>query len=88
MEFDKAYFDAGLERRGTDCMKWDGMMEEHRDPDMVPMWGGGYGFPVRARHPRGRAEGRRSGNVGLHDERRSGCVRAARLLEAPPRGQL
>ena len=23
MEFDKAYFDAGLERRGTDCMKWD-----------------------------------------------------------------
>ena len=22
MEFDKAYFDAGLERRGTDCMKW------------------------------------------------------------------
>ena len=35
MEFDKAYFDAGLERRGTDCMKWDGMLEEHHDPDMV-----------------------------------------------------
>ena len=38
MEFDKAYFDAGLERRGTDCVKWDGMDEEHHDSDMVPMW--------------------------------------------------
>ena len=45
MEFDKAYFDAGLERRGTDCMKWDGMMEEHRDPDMVPMWVADMDFP-------------------------------------------
>ena len=45
MEFDKAYFDAGLERRGTDCMKWDGMMEEHHDPDMVPMWVADMDFP-------------------------------------------
>ena len=45
MEFDKAYFDAGLERRGTDCMKWDGMLEEHHDPDMVPMWVADMDFP-------------------------------------------
>ena len=38
MEFDKSFFDAGLERRHTDCEKWDGMLEEHHDPDMVPMW--------------------------------------------------
>ena len=45
MEFGKAYFDAGLERRGTDCMKWDGMLEEHHDPDMVPMWVADMDFP-------------------------------------------
>ena len=28
MEFDKAFFDAGLERRHTDCVKWDGMDDE------------------------------------------------------------
>ena len=38
MEFDKAFFDAGLERRHTDCVKWDGMDDEHHDPEMIPMW--------------------------------------------------
>ena len=28
MEFGKAYFDAGLERRGTDCVKWDAMSSD------------------------------------------------------------
>ena len=73
MKFDKAYFDAGLERRGTDCMKWDGMLEEHHDPDMVPMWVADMDFPSAP---------------AIRDERRGGCVRAARLLETPPRGQL
>ena len=26
MEFDKAYFDAGIDRVGTECEKWDGMI--------------------------------------------------------------
>lgn len=38
MEFDKAYFDAGVNRVGTDCEKWDGMMAETGDPEMIPMW--------------------------------------------------
>ncbi len=28
MTFDKAYFDAGISRIGTNCVKWDGMLEE------------------------------------------------------------
>lgn len=35
----------GLSARGTDCMKWDGMLEEHHDPDMVPMWVADMDFP-------------------------------------------
>jgi hypothetical protein len=38
MVFDKAYFDAGVNRIGTDCEKWDGMMAQTQDPDMIPMW--------------------------------------------------
>lgn len=38
MVFDKAYFDAGVNRIGTDCEKWDGMMAAANDPDMIPMW--------------------------------------------------
>ncbi len=38
MTFDKAYFDAGISRIGTNCVKWDGMLEESKDPDMIPMW--------------------------------------------------
>lgn len=36
--FDKAYFDAGVTRIGTECEKWDGMIKATGDPDMVPMW--------------------------------------------------
>ena len=36
--FDKAYFDAGVNRIGTECEKWDGMIEATGDPDMIPMW--------------------------------------------------
>ena len=38
MVFDKAYFDAGVNRVGTDCEKWDGMIAATGDPDMIPMW--------------------------------------------------
>ena len=38
MTFDKAYFDAGISRIGTNCVKWDDMLEENKDPDMIPMW--------------------------------------------------
>ena len=38
MGFDKAYFDAGVNRIGTDCEKWDGMIAQTQDPDMIPMW--------------------------------------------------
>ena len=38
MIFDQAYFDAGVNRIGTDCEKWDGMMAAANDPDMIPMW--------------------------------------------------
>ena len=30
MTFDKAYFDAGISRIGTNCVKWDGMLEESK----------------------------------------------------------
>ncbi len=36
--FDKAYFDAGVNRIGTDCEKWDGMFEETGDRNRIPMW--------------------------------------------------
>ena len=36
--FDGAYFDAGVVREGTNCVKWDDMRRETGDPDMIPMW--------------------------------------------------
>ena len=45
MEFDRAYFDAGVSRVGTDCEKWDGMIEESGDADMIPMWVADMDFP-------------------------------------------
>lgn len=45
MTFDKAYFDAGISRIGTNCVKWDGMLEENKDPDMIPMWVADMDFP-------------------------------------------
>lgn len=45
MEFDRAYFDAGVYRIGTDCEKWDGMHSETGDPDMIPMWVADMDFP-------------------------------------------
>ena len=45
MIFDKAYFDAGISRIGTDCVKWDEMMAENNDPDLVPMWVADMDFP-------------------------------------------
>jgi len=38
MVFDKTYFDAGVNRIGTDCEKWDGMIAASGDADMIPMW--------------------------------------------------
>ena len=38
MAMDKAFFDAGVNRIGTDCEKWDGMIAATQDPDMIPMW--------------------------------------------------
>ena len=37
-QFDEAYFDAGINRVGTHCAKWDEMRRETGDPDMIPMW--------------------------------------------------
>lgn len=45
MVFDKAYFDAGVKRVGTDCEKWDGMIAAANDPDMIPMWVADMDFP-------------------------------------------
>ncbi|MBQ8619499.1 MAG: pyridoxal phosphate-dependent aminotransferase [Clostridia bacterium] len=45
MMFDKAYFDAGVNRIGTDCEKWDGMIAATGDPDMIPMWVADMDFP-------------------------------------------
>lgn len=45
MEFDKAYFDAGISRVGTECEKWDGMIAETGDADMIPMWVADMDFP-------------------------------------------
>lgn len=45
MQFDKAYFDAGINRVGTECEKWDGMIEETGDADMIPMWVADMDFP-------------------------------------------
>jgi len=45
MIFDKAYFDAGIRRIGTDCEKWDGMIAETGDENMIPMWVADMDFP-------------------------------------------
>ena len=36
--FDATVFDAGVNRIGTGCVKWDEMRHEARDPNMIPMW--------------------------------------------------
>ena len=43
--FDKAYFDAGVPRVGTDSVKWDGMIAETGDADMIPMGVADMDFP-------------------------------------------
>ena len=43
--FDKAYFDAGVRRVGTECVKWDGMLAETGDAQMIPMWVADMDFP-------------------------------------------
>ena len=45
MAFDKTYFDAGIRRVGTECEKWDGMIAETGDADMIPMWVADMDFP-------------------------------------------
>ena len=45
MVFDKAYFDAGVMRIGTDCEKWDGMIAATGDSQMIPMWVADMDFP-------------------------------------------
>ena len=59
MQFDEAYFDQGLDRRNTQCEKWDdrGVMP----PDGIPLWVADMDFPCapgvmeairrRAQHP-------------------------------------
>lgn len=43
--FDRTYFDAGLARVHTDSVKWDGMIAETGDADMIPMWVADMDFP-------------------------------------------
>jgi len=45
MRFDTAYFDAGICRVGTECEKWDGMIAESGDSQMIPMWVADMDFP-------------------------------------------
>ena len=45
MAFDKAYFDAGVNRIGTDCEKWDGMFLTHGTTELLPMWVADMDFP-------------------------------------------
>ena len=86
MTFDKAYFDAGISRIGTNCVKWDDMLEESKDPDMIPMWVADMDFPSPPAVAQALAEGRRAGNVGLYARGGEGCPRAERLLEAASSG--
>ena len=44
--FDKAYFDAGIPRVGTNCEKWDGMAARCGDPEMIPMWVADMDWPT------------------------------------------
>ena len=41
MKYDKAFFDAGIERKHTRCVKWDAGFI---GPDDLPMWVAGWGF--------------------------------------------
>ena len=45
MKFDQTYFDAGINRIGTECEKWDGMIASSGDLDMIPMWVADMDFP-------------------------------------------
>lgn len=45
MRFDTAYFDAGISRVGTESVKWDGMIAETGDSQMIPMWVADMDFP-------------------------------------------
>ncbi len=44
MRFDEAYFDAGLDRMGTRCDKWDVARAEH-GADLLPLWVADMDFP-------------------------------------------
>ena len=58
--FDEAFFDAGLDRQGSDCIKWDACRREH-GAEALPMWVADMDFPSppavtealleRAQHP-------------------------------------
>ena len=58
--YDKAFFDQGIDRRNTDCEKWDGIAER-MGRDVLPMWVADMDFPCadeimeairkRAEHP-------------------------------------
>lgn len=60
MKFDQEYFDAGLNRMGTRCEKWD-MAREENGEDILPLWVADMDFPsppavqqailARAAHP-------------------------------------
>ena len=59
MIYDKAFFDRGIDRRGTDCFKWDNT--DANAPGAVPLWVADMDFPCpdeivdgmarRLRHP-------------------------------------
>ena len=44
MKFDHEYFDAGLNRVGTRCEKWDMIRQEYGD-DILPLWVADMDFP-------------------------------------------
>ncbi len=44
MKFDHEYFDAGLDRAGTRCVKWDEARKDYGD-DLVPLWIADMDFP-------------------------------------------
>ncbi|MBE5801555.1 MAG: putative C-S lyase [Clostridiales bacterium] len=60
MKYDKAFFDQGVDRRGTACEKWDGM-SAREGHEILPMWVADMDFPCaeeilhavrkRAEHP-------------------------------------
>ena len=59
MRYDRAYFDAGVDRRNTECEKWDD--RDVLDEDAIPLWVADMDFPCpqaitdaileRASHP-------------------------------------